>query len=210
MQEQAPKDRIRSAAHELVMQYSIRSVSMDDIAAKVGMSKKTLYQYYVDKDELIEAVVEDVLLHNKSRCEADRKIAKNAINEVFLTLDMLAEMFRSMNSSVMHDLHKYHPKAFHKFLKHKNEYIYNIIRNNLERGIKEELYRDDLNIDILSRYRVEIMLIPFNPDFTKTLKLTILEVEQEIILHFLYGIVSLKGYKLILKYQAERKKLINK
>ena len=206
MREQTPKDRIRAAAHELVMQFSIRSVSMDDIAAKVGMSKKTLYQYYKDKDELIDAVVEEVLIHNKHHCEEDRKIAKNAIHEVFLSIDFLAEMFRSMNSSVIYDLHKYHPKAFQKFLKHKNEYIYNIIKNNIERGIKEEFYRSDINVEILSRYRVEIMLIPFNPDFTRILKSTILEVEQEIILHFLYGLVNLKGHKLILKYQEERKK----
>ena len=210
MQILEPRDRIRIAAHELVMQYSIRSVSMDDIAAKIGMSKKTLYQYYKDKDELIEAVVEGVLLHNKACCEADRKTAKNAIDEVFLSMDLMAEMFRSMNSSVIYDLHKYHPKAFQKFLNHKNDFIYNIIKNNLEKGIKEELYRSDINVEILSRYRVEIMLIPFNPDFTRILKSTILEVEQEIILHFLYGVVSLKGYKLILKYQADRKKLINK
>ena len=206
MREQTPKDRIRAAAHELVMQFSVRSVSMDDIAAKVGMSKKTLYQYYKDKDELIEAVVEDVLIHNKQHCEEDRKVAKNAIHEVFLSIDFMAEMFRSMNSSVIYDLHKYHPKAFLKFLKHKNEYIYNIIKNNIERGIIEELYRSDINVEILSRYRVEIMLIPFNPEFTRILKSTILEVEQEIILHFLYGLVNLKGHKLILKYQEERKK----
>lgn len=206
MLEQAPKDRIRTAAHELVMQYSIRSISMDDIAAKVGMSKKTLYQYYKDKDELIEAVVEDVLVHNKIHCETDRKSAKNVIHEVFLSLDMMAEMFRSMNTSVIYDLQKYHPKAFQKFLKHKNEYIYNIIRNNLEKGIEEELYRSDINVEVLSRYRVEIMLIAFNPDFVRIVKSTILDVEQEIILHFLYGVVNLKGHKLILKYLADRNK----
>lgn len=206
MNELIPKERIKAAAHELVMQYSVRSVSMDDIASRVGMSKKTLYQYFSDKDELVEAVVEEVLSQNKCKCESYRQEARDAVHEVFLSFDMMAEMFRSMNPSLVYDLQKYHPKAFQKFLKHKNEFICSMVKQNMERGLQEELYRSDLNVEILTRLRVEIMLMPFNPDFLRTLKNSLLEVEQEIILHFLYGLVSLKGYKLILKYQSEREK----
>ncbi|HEX6193727.1 MAG TPA: helix-turn-helix domain-containing protein, partial [Chitinophagaceae bacterium] len=52
------KERIQNKAEELFMQFGIRSVSMDDIANNLGMSKKTVYQYFVDKDELVEAVVQ--------------------------------------------------------------------------------------------------------------------------------------------------------
>lgn len=205
MSEFTPKERIKNAAHDLVMQYSVRSVSMDDIASKVGMSKKTLYQYFTHKDELVEAVVEDVLMKNEGKCNVDRQQAKDAIHEVFLSMDMMAEMFRSMNPSVMFDLQKYHPKAFQKFLQHKNQYVYNIIKENIERGIREELYRSEINVDILSRFRIELMLLPFNPDFLKVLKADLLQVENEIVTHFLFGLVNLRGYKLVLKYQEQRK-----
>ncbi len=205
MSEFTPKERIKNAAHDLVMQYSVRSVSMDDIAAKVGMSKKTLYQYFSHKDELVEEVVEDVLIKNECKCNVDRKQAKDAIHEVFLSMDMMAEMFRTMNPSVMFDLQKYHPRAFQKFLQHKNQYVYNIIRENIERGIKEDFYRSELNVEIVSRFRIELMLLPFNPEFLKVLKADLLEVENEIVTHFLFGLVNLKGYKLVLKYQEQRK-----
>ncbi len=203
------KQRIQKAAHDLVMQYSIRSVSMDDIAAHLGMSKKTIYQYFKDKDELVEAVVDGEIQNNQCTCNEDRDIAENAVHEVFLIMERMVEMFQSMNSSILFDMQKYHPAAFRKFQQHRNEYLYNMVKQNLERGIKEELYRPDIHVEILSRYRVETMLIAFNPEFQRSLKQSLLEIEQEIILHFLYGLVSPKGYKLVQKY-IEQKETIKK
>ena len=204
MSEKDLKERIKIAAHNLVMQYSIRSVSMDDIAASLGMSKKTLYLYYKDKDELVDAVVEEVLQTTQQACNTDRANADNAIHEVMRSMDMLAQLFREMNPSILFDMQKYHPDAFQRFLKHKNEFIYNIMRQNLERGIREELYRPEINVDILSRFRVDSMFIPFTPEFQRHLKYSLLEIEQQIITNFLFGLVTLKGYKLAIKYLRMR------
>ena len=204
------KERIQKAAHDLVMHYSIRSVSMDDIATNLGMSKKTIYHYFKDKDELIEAVVDDVIDTNQCSCDGDRDKAENAIHEIFLVMEMMAEMFKTMNPSILFDMQKYHPAAFGKFQKHKNEYLYNVCTQNLQRGIKEELYRPQIAVGILARYRVETMFIPFNPDFQRSVKHNLLEIEQEIIIHFLFGLVTLKGYKLVLKYMEQREKALIK
>ena len=202
------KQRIQKAAHDLLMQYSIRSVSMDDIAANLGMSKKTIYQYFKDKDELVEAVVDDVIDTNQCICNDDREKADNAVHEIFLVMDMMAEMFKTMNPSILFDMQKYHPSAYRKFLKHRNEYLYNVCRQNLERGIREELFRSEIHVDILARYRVETMLIAFNPEFQRNVKQSLLEIEKEIIIHYLFGLVSLKGYKLVLKYMEQKEKVI--
>ena len=204
------KQRIQKAAHELVMQYSIRSVSMDDIAAKLGMSKKTIYLYFKDKDELVESVVDDVIDTNQCICDKDRQEADNAVHEIFLVMEMMVEMFKTMNPSILFDMQKYHPAAFRKFQKHRNEYLYNVCRQNLERGIKEELFRPEINVDILARYRVETMLTAFNPEFQRSVKQSIIEIEEEIIIHYLFGVVSLKGYKLVLKYMEQREKALIK
>ncbi|MEP7277724.1 MAG: TetR/AcrR family transcriptional regulator [Bacteroidota bacterium] len=202
------KERIKQHAGDLFMKYGVRSVSMDDIANQLGMSKKTIYQYYADKDELVDAVIANEINHNEACCQTDINDSENAVHELFLAMDMVLEMFRSMNASVLYDLEKYHPAAFQKFLKHKNDYLYNVIRNNLVRGIREGLYRDDINIDIISRFRVEIVMIPFNPNFQAKVKHNLAEIEAEIILHYLFGLVNLKGHKLILKYKQERIKKI--
>ena len=109
------KERILLKAHELFNRYGIRSVSMDDIAAQLGMSKKTLYQYYADKDELVNAVFSGIMDHNKKECTGCRSNGENAIHEVFLSFDMLEGMLSEMNPSILFDMQKYHPSAFRNF-----------------------------------------------------------------------------------------------
>jgi AcrR family transcriptional regulator len=206
MTETDTKQRIQKAAHDLVMQYGIRSVSMDDIAANLGMSKKTIYQYFKDKDELVEAVVDEVIATNQRACKADIERSENAVHEIFLVMEMMAEMLKTMNPFILHDMQKYHPSAFSKFKKHKNEFLYNICTQNLLRGVKEELYRPEIELDILCRYRVETLFIPFNPEFQQSLKHNLAKIEEEILMHFLFGLVSQKGYKQIIKYREQKSK----
>ena len=78
------KERIRQKADELFMKYGIRSVSMDDIANALGMSKKTIYQYFVDKDELVDSVVEFDINSMQTDCLALIKDAHDAVQEIFL------------------------------------------------------------------------------------------------------------------------------
>ena len=200
--------RIRKKAHDLFMQYGLRSVSMDDIANNLGISKKTIYQYYVDKDQLVDEVIGDIIKHNHECCEQDIASAENAVDEIFLAIDFMMEIFQSMNPSLLFDMQKYHPGSFQKFQKHKNDYLYSMIKHNIERGMKEELYRPEIKADVLARYRVESVMLPFHPDFHTKLKNGLAEIEEEITMHFLFGLVSMKGYKLILKYQQERTKKI--
>ncbi len=207
--EKDTRERIRQKADELFMKYGIRSVSMDDIANSLGASKKTLYQYFSDKDELVDAVVEQIVRVNQQSCDTDRSCAVNAVEEVFKAMEMMQAMFSNMNPSILYDLQKYHPKPFVRFLKHKNDYLLSVVRSNLKRGIAEELYRSDINVELLSRFRVESMMIPFDPEFLGRQKSSFVEVHQTITENFLYGVASLKGHKLIQKYQQELdKKLI--
>ncbi len=204
------KERIRQAAHDLVMKYSLRSVSMDDIAASVGMSKKTLYHYYQDKDELVKAVVEGVIEENQCTCDGHVRAAQNAVHEIFLAMEMMVEMFQTMNPAIIFEMQKYHPDAYQRFHQHKTKFLLDHMEQNIERGIREELYRPDVNPQILARFRVESMFIPFNPDFQRSLNnYTLLELEEQIITHFLFGLVTLKGHKLAMKYLDEKEKKYN-
>lgn len=199
------KERILAKSSELFMQYGIRSVSMDDIASALGMSKKTIYHYFADKDELVNEVIQIILADNEQNCTHDCIVAENAVDEMMKAMEMVEEMFRTMNPSVLFDLKKYHPKAFSIFEKHKNDYIFNIIRNNLERGIREELYRPDLHVDIIAHMRIDSMMLPFDPSLFHKLGNSLITVSKQILEHYLFGIVSLKGYNLVLQYQAKNK-----
>jgi AcrR family transcriptional regulator len=198
------RDRIRKKADELFMRFGLRSVSMDDIANTLGISKKTIYQFFADKNELVDAVLEETLNYNKQNCERNRTESVNAVEEIFMSMDTAEQIFSNMHPSVIYDMQKYHPQAFTRFIKFKNDYLYNIISKNLERGIKEELYRPEIDIEIISRYRVVSMMMSFNPEFHISQKHNVAVVEQQLIEHYLFGIASLKGHKVILKYQQER------
>lgn len=200
------KERIACKAEELFMQYGIRSVSMDDIANNLGMSKKTLYQYFADKDELVEAVVDSHINIVQGDCINCRNGAKDAIHEIFLTMDHIMEEFTNMNPMLLYDLEKFHFKAFQRFREYKDKFLLQIIHNNIEWGIKEELYRTDLNIDILSKYRIESMMIPFNVSVFSPGKYNLANTSQCIIENFTYGLATIKGHKLIQKYNEQRKK----
>ena len=203
-------ERIKHTAHELFMQFGLKSVSMDDIARKLGMSKKTIYQYYADKDALVDDVIKSLLEHSETCCNIDKSRADNAVHEIFLAMDFIMEVFRSMNPSLLFDMQKYYPNAYQKFAKHKNDYLFGVIKQNLIRGIEEELYREDLKVEVIARFRVESMMLPFNPEFHTKVKSNLAAIEQEITMHYLFGMVSPKGYKLAVKYRQDRLKKISK
>ena len=198
------KERIQQKADELFARYGIRSITMDEIASQLGMSKKTIYQYFSDKDELVDAVIANVMEYSKACCERDKVESENAIDEVFRAMDMINDIFRNMNPGLMFDLERYHPRTYKRFLEHKNKYLYQTIISNLERGISEELYRPEIRIDVIAKFRLESMMIVFNQELFKDTKANLAELQQEILEHFLYGAASLKGYKLITKYKDDR------
>ena len=200
------KERIAAKAEELFMQYGIRSVSMDDIANNLGMSKKTLYQYFADKDELVEAVVDGHIDIVEGDCMNCRKDAKDAIHEIFLTMEHIMQEFKNMNPMLLYDLEKFHFKAYQRFKNYKDKFLLQIIRSNIEWGIKEELYRADLNVDVLSKYRIESIMIPFNVAVFPPGKYNLAKTSQIMIENFTYGLATIKGHKLIQKYNEQRQK----
>jgi len=204
-----PKERILLKAEELFMQFGIRSVSMDDIANNLGMSKKTLYQYFADKDELVEGVVDGHINEVEGDCIKCRTNATDAIHEIFLTMEHIMEELNNMNPMLLYDLEKFHFKAYQRFKNYKDKFLLQIIRNNIEWGIKEELYRADLNIDILSKYRIESIMIPFNVAVFPPGKYNLAKTSEVMIENFTYGLATIKGHKLIQKYNEQRQKNIS-
>jgi len=117
------KERVLVKAHELFNRFGFRRVTMDEIAVKTGMSKKTIYQLFENKDEIVNAVVEDLLSKSRSICEENISRAENAVHEIFLNIDMTQELMCEMNPAVYEDLEKFFPAVFAKFFNYKNNYI---------------------------------------------------------------------------------------
>ncbi|MDQ6813749.1 MAG: TetR/AcrR family transcriptional regulator, partial [Bacteroidota bacterium] len=117
------RERILIKAHELFHRFGFRRVTMDEIALKTGMSKKTIYQSFENKDEIVDAVVEEHINKSCGICESHCAKAENAVHEIFLNIDTIQELVGEMNPMVFEDLEKFFPAVFLKLYQHKNEYL---------------------------------------------------------------------------------------
>jgi AcrR family transcriptional regulator len=198
------KDRIKQKADELYRRYGVKSVTMDEIAGQLGVSKKTIYQCFSDKNELVDEVIADILEYNRNFCMSSRVKAQNAIHEVFLAMESLESMFSNMNSVILFDIERNHPATFKKFTKFKYDFLFDIVKKNIERGKEEELYRKELNTEIIAKVRLECVILPFSEKLFPQNQFPLAFLHQQLIEFFLFGMATPKGYKLITKYQKER------
>lgn len=144
------KIEIMEKAGEVFMRYGVKSVTMDDLAKSLGVSKKTIYKYFRDKNDLVKHIVKAKTELDKTVCETSKLEAVNAIDELILISKSVSDMFGQLHTSVFFDLKKYHRAAWDIMDAHKNDYVRDQIIDNIQRGISEGLYRKDLNSDIIS------------------------------------------------------------
>jgi len=200
------QERIVTKAHELFMRFGIRSISMDEIASNLGISKKTIYHSFKDKDALVDGVLEIEMNRMECDCSKTKEVCENAVHEIFLALEIMEELFAGFNPSILFDLEKYHPESYKRFTDHHNSYLYETISENLVRGIKEGLYRVEINIDIISKFRIGSMFLIFNMNYFPHGSYSLPQLGAEITDNFLHGLVTEKGREQISKYKIERQK----
>ena len=141
------KDKIINKAKEMFLRLGFKSITMDDIACEMCISKKTIYKYFSNKDVLIEQSVE--LVHKEVHETINQIVSKNfnAIEENFEIKRMFKEMFKSAESSPIYQLKKHYPEVYAKALSSQIEVCETCFRNNILKGINEGLYREHLDVD---------------------------------------------------------------
>lgn len=169
-------------------------------------AKKTIYQFYTDKDTLVEDVIDIELSSSEKMCKAHRHKSENPVHEIFMAMDMVLDIFSRMNPALIFDMEKYHPKAFKKYNDYKEKFLYTMVKENLEAGISEGLYREDIQVDILSRFRLASVFLALNPEVFHSGRHNPGVVIKEITDNFLWGLATHKGQKLIQKYKLQRQK----
>ena len=149
------KEEILKKTFDLVMKYGIKSVSMDDISKSIGISKKTIYQFFENKRSLIEEVIDDHIKEDEQIIAQIVDKSQNAIDEIIDIARHVLSFLKGMSPSMMFDTQKYYPRIWEKVETQHFKFIQDIIKTNIERGQKEGLYNDDLNSDIISKIYVK-------------------------------------------------------
>ncbi|GAA4037095.1 TetR/AcrR family transcriptional regulator [Hymenobacter glaciei] len=195
------KDRILNHAQSLFMRNGIKSVSMDDIAADLAMSKKTLYKWFENKDQIVQATMTRHLEGTQLDCNAMIDTATSAIDELFRMLEWVKQEFSNVHPSIFYDLQKFHPTTWQLWMVHKNQFILSQIVQNLQRGIAEGLFRADLDIDVIARLRLAQIEMQFDPQVYPHRAFANERVSVALLEHFMLGVATLKGHKLINEYR---------
>ncbi|MCX7863329.1 MAG: TetR/AcrR family transcriptional regulator [Bacteroidales bacterium] len=184
------------AVSQLFMKYGIRNTSMDDVARELGVSKKTLYQWFQSKDELLDKIIDAIIysIHDKDCDEQLNRDSENAIDVILNVITRLAELGKHVNPIFFWELKKYYPVQAKKLNDFRVKHIREKIIQNLQRGITEGVYRKNINIEIVSFMYVNI--IEHFPDLINSEQLKKYSVDtvlREIYLFHLHAIVNEKG-----------------
>ncbi|WP_158275652.1 TetR/AcrR family transcriptional regulator [Marinilabilia rubra] len=183
---------------ELFNLYGIRSVTMDELAKEMGVSKKTLYQHFNNKNDLVTEIMEHTSSEIKDQLETDPCEDVNAIEEFFFHRRELFKKLSRQNTNIVFDLRKYYPEVYSRLKEMRRQLLYDAYIKNFKKGIQQNLYRQDLDIDFLSRLMTGSHVFIFDPTYG-------IFSEEELIsdkfrtslfsYHF-KGICTDKGYKI--------------
>lgn len=189
------KRNILQNAGKLYLKFGIRSVTMDDVAREFGISKKTLYNYFADKEDLVGQVIDFYMNNPAFNLSGSR--AGNAIDYFFELRKHVIKTLKYYNNNLEYDLKKLYPKLYKKVHHYKREHIYNNTVKNFVDGVKEGFYRSDLDPVVVAKLQVGRTLCTLNPDneFFSEMELSSIELFDKIVDYHMHAICTEKGIK---------------
>lgn len=199
------KDRIIQKANELFFRFGIKTVTMDDIAQELGVSKKTIYQHFEDKDEIVYQVMSQNMEQDKCDFDDIMKCSSNIIESMVKMTNMMREQLSSINPSLFFDIKKFHPRSWKLWQDHKHNFVLGQIKKELQQGIEEGFIRSEINIEILSLLRLEQIELGFdNQVFPPNKFNSIVEIQLTFLDNFVRGVLTQKGLELYEKSQINK------
>lgn len=201
--------KILSASIELFRQYGFKTITMDDIARKAGISKKTLYQHFANKNEVVSETITWYQAKISASCISMMEESGNPIEAMVRIIGLFDQVMQNMNPLVMLELERFYPEGYQKFRCNLMEKDIEAIKQNILWGIKEGLYREKIDPDFTARFRMELSMLAFQPNLIVNTRRDLRYVATEVSELFLYGIMTPKGEKLYQKYKEQYLKQVS-
>lgn len=190
-----PKEKILAEAEALFMKYGFKSITMDDIARELGISKKTLYQYFEDKNDLVNQAIENHIHCDKQNCCKILDKNFDPIDFLFEMSKSITDNHRKVNVAVLFDLKKYFKPAWDKMENFKSVFINEQMLANIVKGKELGLYRDDINTELTAKLYVHSIEFMMRPELYQDISTDFYFIHQEIIKYHLRAICTEKGLK---------------
>ena len=179
---------------DIYFRYGIKSVTMDDLARELGVSKKTLYLHFKDKKDVVDKVIHHLI--ESQQCGISKALNQpntNAIDKLLMMTQFFAEHLKNSNAALTYDLQKYYPDVWDEVIEFKREEVYKHIIENIHEGIREGIYRDDMNYEIIARAYVSRMEM-YQTDLWQPLdKFPLAEVFRTLFIYHIRGVANEKG-----------------
>lgn len=186
------KDKIIATATETFVKLGVRSVTMDDIAQQMGISKKTIYKYFKNKEALITEVAQ--VAHSEIRQVISDVLSKNLnpVAEMFEVRRIFKGFFLGADISPVFQLKKYYPEIYEDIILRERDTYYSYTRENIERGIASGYYREDLEIENVIQFYYTLIYNTHESDIPQT---QIRDLERSVLIYHLRAICTTKGFK---------------
>ncbi len=197
------KARILEVSLGLFMRFGLRAVTMNDVAKELGISKKTLYQHFKDKEDLVMQALEVRIQDDQRMCAEVLQSEDNPVEALIQLFLQVNKMMKDLKQGVLFELQKYYPRGYERFQQYKREHIYTIIFNNLKRGQELGFYRVGINPDMLAKLFMQMPDIIMNDQVFPADEYDQPAVHKQIVFHFLHGIVTPEGRALIQAHKQE-------
>lgn len=194
------ENRILEKAESLFFKYGIKSISMDDLSRELGISKKTLYQSVDNKKDLVMHVFQN---HAQKELDAViniRKEAVDAIDEMIEVAKYVIPTLRRITPTLIFDMQKYYRDVWQMMETYNQQEIFKVIKENIERGIKEGVYREAFHPEIIAKLYVGKTTVVIDEDIFPLRKYNKEDLFKEHIEYHIRGIATSKGLKLLEKH----------
>ncbi len=196
---------ILERVRELFFKYGVRSISMDDICRDIGISKKKLYRFVHSKNELVEKLLELERENFEIIFEKNNFDGVNAIDVLLIVSHDVGDRFKDVSPSMTFDLKKYYPEIYHHHVESRIEFVYQNIKLNIQKGIRQGMYRDDLSVELVARLYIRRLIDLHNPEFFPADKFSFQTLFDVMFDNFIRGIANEEGTK----YYEKQKRKVN-
>jgi AcrR family transcriptional regulator len=197
------RERIIEGAAELFRTYGIKSVTMDSLATHLGISKRTIYEVFSDKDELLIGVLKWMAERQRILVKKVLDDSENAILAIFRLLEINIDHFQSMSPAFQADMRRFHQEVLMKKTDKCEMPDYKNNQMVIERGIKENHFRKDINADLVNRCMDSLARSIMNNDLYPFDQFTRRDVIRNVLINYLRGISTTEGVELINKMEQK-------